>query len=85
MAVGKYDELLEKAFTTITSYVDLEWPVVKQTVQRDKQLYNLMTFTLFMTGTSYCKLDAIQQWDKNVTRNMQRNYDYKCCETVTRG
>ena len=29
----KYDELLEKTFTTLNSYAESEWPVVKQTVK----------------------------------------------------
>ena len=28
----KYDELLKKTFATLNSYVESEWPVVKQTV-----------------------------------------------------
>lgn len=31
MALGKYEVLLEEAFTTLTSYLESEWPVVKQT------------------------------------------------------
>lgn len=31
MAAGKYEELLEEAFTTLTSYLESEWTVVKQT------------------------------------------------------
>ena len=40
----KYDELLEKAYTTLNSYVEADWPVVKQTVRIHNLNYNVYQY-----------------------------------------
>ena len=60
----KYDELLKKTFTTLNSYVESEWPVVKQTVKATLTQLSLlycMICSYYFIGSSYCKRYAFRQ------------------------